>query len=100
MMKTPCATIQFLDDPEPRLRLAAVALLAEYWRPGEVFAAPAIRSAFEDPEPAVRGGCFYRCDSWINTSRMPAAGLASYSIAFFAFFRRFPKRSANEYRTN
>ena len=56
MMKTPRATIQFLDDPEPRLRLAAVALLAEYWRPGEVFAAPAIRSAFEDPEPAVRGG--------------------------------------------
>ena len=55
MTKSPRATIRFLDDPDPRLRLAAATLLAEHWRPAEIIVAAALRLAFEDADPAVRG---------------------------------------------
>ena len=55
MLRERNATIRFLQSPETGLRLAAVALVAEYWPANGVFAADTLRLAFEDPDPRIRG---------------------------------------------
>ena len=55
MLRERDATIRFLQSPETGLRLAAVALVAEYWPANGVFAADTLRLAFEDPDPRIRG---------------------------------------------
>jgi len=59
MMRDREATIRLLKSETVRLRLAAASLLAEYWPASEQVASEVMRSAFEDPEPAVRGAALY-----------------------------------------
>jgi hypothetical protein len=51
------ALVKCLRASERRLRLAALSLIAEsdYWHANERFAAEALRLAFEDSDPAIRG---------------------------------------------
>ena len=42
-------------DSDAELRFAAVSLVAEYWPFNELFAAPCLRLAFDDPDSRIRG---------------------------------------------
>jgi hypothetical protein len=53
------ATLLSFTSPETSVRLAAVSLVAEHWLGPERFAAEVLRLAFEDPDPAVRGGALF-----------------------------------------
>jgi hypothetical protein len=58
MARSRDATVAFLKSPDPRLRLAAIAIVVNYWRPWEQVTAEVLRLAFEDPEPSIRGAAF------------------------------------------
>jgi len=56
MMRLPDRTVLHLTSAIVPLRLAAVALVVYYWPPRESFAGPCLQLAFDDQEPAIRGG--------------------------------------------
>jgi hypothetical protein len=55
MMNSPDSTVRYLTNANTSLRLTAASLVAEYWSPDELFAAPCLRLAFGDPDAEVRG---------------------------------------------
>ena len=55
MKNAPDLTARSLESADPATRLTAASLVAEYWPCNELFAAPCLRLAFEDPDPAIRG---------------------------------------------
>ena len=61
MMRCSAATANLLNASETSIRLAAVALVAEYWQGAEPFAAETLRLAFEDPDSRVRGTPLRHC---------------------------------------
>jgi hypothetical protein len=58
MARSRDATVAFLKNPDPQLRLAAIASIVVYWQPWEQVTAEALRLAFEDPEASIRGASF------------------------------------------
>ncbi len=55
MMREPDLTIRCLNGSDANIRLAAAALVAEYWPAAERFASETLRLAFEDPDARIRG---------------------------------------------
>jgi hypothetical protein len=55
MKRRRAVTSMNLNSADPDLRLAATAVVAEYWLAGQRFAADVLRMAFDDPQPAIRG---------------------------------------------
>lgn len=55
MKRSPDSTIKNLENTDEMVRLAAIALIVDYWPPREEFVAPCLRTAFDDPVAAVRG---------------------------------------------
>jgi hypothetical protein len=55
LMRLPDETLACLRSADASIRLAAIALVAEYWQPAERFADDTLRLAFEDPDARIRG---------------------------------------------
>jgi HEAT repeat protein len=67
------ATERRLDDPDPKMRWAAVTLMTYHWGAAEQFKAKCEWIAFHDPDPLVRSkaiGCLGFCFSGTSEQRI------------------------------
>jgi hypothetical protein len=55
MLRSREDTLRYLNDPDPRLRQAALQLAHEYWQPGDTSPGMLERMAVSDPSDSVRG---------------------------------------------
>ena len=87
MKRVPDETLACLRSVKANTRLAAIALVAEYWQLAERFADDALRLAFEDPDVRVRGAALsslLRLWSFIDD---PTGLLLACWMSFFLVLR-------------
>jgi hypothetical protein len=82
MMNSRDTTAQYLADAHPSLRLAAVSLVAEYWRSDEYFVAPCLRLAFDDPVSVIRGAAIVCLMHGLHSYVDDASGLFGKLMAY------------------
>lgn len=58
ILSSPRATLGFLDDPNPEVRLAAAVIIERHWPPSECFVSKCLYLAFADPDACVRAAAF------------------------------------------